>query len=115
VQVAEGGAVQRQLAAEPPESVTDGDVVVELGAADGAGVLETSPVGEVVASLPSPEALRREAEELRRAIRQAGAGSEPVVIVVEAAEELRADELAAALEAASHTTRAVILRVLRDA
>ena len=89
--------------------------MVEVGSADDAGVLEPSPIGEVVASLPSPEALRREADELRRAIGQAGPGSEPVVIVVEVAEELREDELDAALEAASHASRAVILRVMRDA
>jgi hypothetical protein len=35
--------------------------------------------------------------------------------VVEAAEELRDDELAAVLEAAGHAPRPVILRVLRDA
>jgi hypothetical protein len=34
--------------------------------------------------------------------------------VVEAAEELRDDELAAVLDAAGHTSRAVILRVIRD-
>jgi hypothetical protein len=35
--------------------------------------------------------------------------------VVEAAEELREDELAAILEAAGHTSRPVILRIMRDA
>ena len=115
VQVPAGSSVDRQLAGEPPESVSSGEVVVVVGSADDAGVLEPSPIGEVVASLPSPEALRREADELRRAIRQAGPGSEPVVIVVEAAEELREDELDAALEAASHASRAAILRVMRDA
>jgi hypothetical protein len=115
VQVPDGGAVARQLAAAPPESVTSGQVVVEVGPADGAGVLEPPSVGEVVASLPSPEALRRESAELRRVIGHVGPGSEPIVIVVEAAEELREDELAAALEASSHAPRAVILRVMRDA
>jgi hypothetical protein len=115
IQVPAGSSVDRQLAGEPPESVSSGEVVVEVGSADDAGVLEPSPIGEVVASLPSPEALRREADELRRAIGQAGPGSEPVVIVVEVAEELREDELDAALEAASHASRAVILRVMRDA
>ncbi len=41
-------------------------------------------------------------------------GVEPLVVVVEAAEELRDDELAAVLEAAGHASRPVILRVLRD-
>ena len=47
-------------------------------------------------------------------IAQAGTGSEPLVLVVEAAEELREEELAAVLGAVSHTSRAVILRVMRD-
>jgi hypothetical protein len=48
-------------------------------------------------------------------IAHAGTGAEPLVVVVEAAEELRADELAAILEAAGDTSRAVILRIMRDA
>jgi hypothetical protein len=40
---------------------------------------------------------------------------EPLVVAVEAAEELRDDELTALLEAAGHTSRAVILRVTRNA
>jgi hypothetical protein len=115
VQVPDGSEVERQLAAAPPESVTGGQVVVEVIPADDAGVLEPPDVGEVVATLPSPEALRREAAELRRVIGGAGPGSQPIVIVVEAAEELREDELAAALQTSSHASRAVILRVMRDA
>jgi hypothetical protein len=38
-----------------------------------------------------------------------------LVVDVEAAEELREDELAAVVEAAGHTPRAVILRIIRDA
>jgi hypothetical protein len=60
------------------------------------------------------EALRREAAEVRRVIGQAGKGIEPLVVVVEAAEELREDEPAAVLEAATHTSRVVILRIIRD-
>jgi hypothetical protein len=89
--------------------------VVEAGATDAEGVLEPPAAGKVVASVLSPEALRREADELRRVISHAGGGDEPLVIIVEAGEELRDDELSAALEAASHTSRAVILRVMRDA
>jgi hypothetical protein len=47
-------------------------------------------------------------------IAHAGTGVEPLVVVVEAAEELREEELAAVLEAATHTSRAVILRIVRD-
>jgi hypothetical protein len=44
----------------------------------------------------------------------AGGGVEPLVIVIEAAEELRSDELAVVVDAASHTSRPVILRIMRD-
>jgi hypothetical protein len=64
--------------------------------------------------VPSPETLAREADEVRRVIAGAGTGVEPIVVVVEAAEQLREDELAPVLEAAGHSSRAVILRVLRD-
>jgi hypothetical protein len=100
VQVPRGGAVDRQLEANPP-----GDEVVVSALATG---------GEVVLSVPSPETLDREREEVRRVIAQAGIGTEPLVVEVEAAEELRDDELAAVVEAARRASRAVILRVLRD-
>jgi hypothetical protein len=115
LQVPRGGAIDRQFKAETPASVATGEIVVEVGPADAEGVLESPAAGEVVASLLSPEGLRREAGELRRVLSHAGPGVEPLVIVVEAAEELREDELAAALEAATHAPRAVILRVIRDA
>jgi hypothetical protein len=89
-------------------------VVLEHGATDAEGNLEALAAGQVVMSLPSPEALAREAGEVRRVIGQAGTGVEPLVIVVEAAAELREEELAAALDAADRTPRAVILRVVRD-
>ena len=100
VQVPRGGAVDRQLEASPPAGV------VVSGLATG---------GEVVLSVPSPETLERERDEVRRVIAQAGTGTEPLVVEVEAAEELREEELAAVVEAAEHSPRAVILRVLRDA
>jgi hypothetical protein len=115
IQVPRGGAIDRQLSANAPASVAAGEVVVEAGATDAEGVLEPPAAGKVVASVLSPEALRREADDLRRVISHAGDGDEPLVIIVEAGEELRDDELSAALEAASHTSRAVILRVMRDA
>jgi hypothetical protein len=115
IQVARGGAVDRQLGADPPQSVTDGEVVVIAGPTDPEGHLEPPAAGEVVLSVPSPEALTREADEVRRVIARAGAGVEPLVVAVEAAEELREDELGAVVEAAEHASRAVILRVLRDA
>ena len=57
----------------------------------------------------------REGDEVRRVIAGAGTGVEPLVVVIEAAEELRDEELAPALAATAHTSRPVILRVIRDA
>jgi hypothetical protein len=48
-------------------------------------------------------------------IDRAGAGIEPLVVLVEAADELREDELAVVIEAAAHAHRAVILRIVRSA
>ena len=114
VQVPRGGAVDRQMSTQAPASVASGEVLVELGPADDAGSLEPPDAGQVVLSVPSPEALRRDPAEVRRVIAEAGKGVDPVVVVVEAAEELREDELAVLLAGASHVSRAVILRVMRD-
>ena len=110
IQVPSGSAVHRQLAAGALPS----DVVVDVGPTDDEGLLEAPAAGEVVLSVLSPEALAREAGEVRRVIAQAGTGIEPLVVVVEAAEELRDDELAPVLEAAGHAPRAVILRIVGD-
>ncbi|MEA2250025.1 MAG: hypothetical protein QOG70_267 [Solirubrobacteraceae bacterium] len=115
IQAPRGGAVDRQLSAHAPTSVASGDVVVEVGPTDAEGHLDPPAAGQVVLSVPSPEALAREAGEVRRTIAEAGTGTQPLVVVVEAAEELREDELAAILEAAGHTSRPVILRIMRDA
>jgi hypothetical protein len=114
IQVPPGSAVDRQLSTQPPESVASGEVVVEVGPTDADGHLQPSAVGEVVLSLPSPESLKREASEIRRVISGAGAGIEPLVIVLEAAEELREDELAALLESKRNTSRAVVLCIIGD-
>jgi hypothetical protein len=114
IQVPAGSAVERQLSAQAPAGVASGDAVVETGPTDAEGNLEQAAAGQVVLSVPSPEALEREADEVRRVIAHAGTGVEPLVVVVEAAEELREDELAALLEAAGEASRAVILRVIRD-
>jgi hypothetical protein len=114
IQVPRDGAVERQLSAQAPSSVASGEVVVEVGPTDAEGNLEAPAAGQVVLAVPSPETLAREADEVRRVIGRAGTGVEPLVVVVEAAEALRDDELAAVLDAAGHTSRAVILRVIRD-
>jgi hypothetical protein len=110
IQVPRGSAVEQAFRASPP----DDDVVVTAGPADEEGHLEPPAAGEVVLSVPSPEALAREPDEVRRVIARAGTGTEPLVVVVETADEVREDELAAVLAAAAHTSRGVILRVLRD-
>jgi hypothetical protein len=110
IQVPRGSAVERQLRSR----VASGEIVVEAGPTDGQGHLEPPAAGQVVLSVPSPEALERDAAEVRRVLTQAGTGVEPLVVVVEAAEELREDELAAVLDGAGHTSRAVILRIIRD-
>jgi hypothetical protein len=115
IQVPRGSAVDRQLHSQPPESVVGGEIVVEVGPTDSEGVLEAPVAGEIVLSLPSPEGLEREADEVRRVIRLAGTGVEPLVVVIEAAEELRDEELAPLLDAAGHASRAVILRIIRNA
>ena len=100
---------------QPPPSVASRTAVVEIGPTDEEGNLEPPLAGESVLSVPSPEALQREAAEVARVIARAGTGVEPLVVVVEAAEELREQELAPVLDAAAHTQRPVILRVIRNA
>jgi hypothetical protein len=115
IQLPRGGQVARQLSVQALPSVESGEVVVVGGPTDAEGYLEPPAAGEVVLSVPSPEALAREAGEVRRVIAAAGTGVEPLVVEVEAAEELREDELAAIVEAAGHTSRGVILRIMHDA
>jgi hypothetical protein len=115
VQVPRGGEVARQVASQPPPSVERGDVVVEHPATDSEGRLEAIETGQAVLTLPSPEALEREADEVRRVIGRAGTGVEPILLVLETGEELTEEQLQIVLGAAAHTSRAVILRVIADA
>ena len=115
IQVARGSDVEQQLAASPPQGLAGGEIVIESGYTTADGHLEPPDVGDVVLSVPSPEALARDPDEVRRVIAHAGTGVEPLVVVVEAAQELRDDELAAVLEATGHASRPVIMRILRDA
>jgi hypothetical protein len=114
LEIARDGAVDRQLQGFPPAAVADGEIVVVRLDADEAGHLEPPDAGEVVLSVPSPETLLREADETHRVLDEAGTGTEPLVIVVEAADELRDDELAVVLDAAARSPRSVILRVVAD-
>ena len=111
LQVPEGSSVEDALRRERPPSVADGAVVVETLAPGPDGRLEPPAAGEIVFSTLGPEGLARDRDTLRRVVDEAGTGSEPLLVVVEAAEELREDELAPVLEAARHSPRPVILRV----
>jgi hypothetical protein len=115
IQVPRASAVDRQLGEDPPPSVSSGRAVVERLPADTEGRLLPPSAGEVVLSVLSPEALSREAEQASQVIKQAAADGEPLVVLVRAAEELREDEIAAVLDAAVHTQRVVLLRVLGGA
>ena len=115
VQLPRDGAVDRRFRTSPPPSVTSGRVALEHVAADVEGRLGPPQAGEVVMSVLSPEALIREKQQVQDVVRGAAGTGEPLVIIVEAAEELREDELAAVLAATAHTHRPVILRVMADA
>jgi hypothetical protein len=115
VELARDGVADRNLRAAPPPSVVRGRVVLDHIETDVDGRLIPPPAGEVVLSVPSPEALRRDRQEVEDAIGQAVTGDEPLVIVVEGAEELREDELSVVLDAADRADRVVILRVMADA
>ena len=115
VQVPRGGAVDRYLRTYPPPSVASGRAVVDRVAAEPDGRLGPPEAGEVIMSVLSPEALRSDQREVRDVVLQAAPGSAPLVILIEAAEELREDELAAVLDAAARAGRAVVLRVMAGA
>lgn len=114
IELPRGGALEEQLECAGLESIESGEVVVTGGPTDAEGNLEAAAAGQVVLSVPSPEALQRQAEEVGRVIREAGSGTEPLVVSVGVAEELREEEIAALLEAAGHARRAVILRIERE-
>ena len=114
VQLPRGGAADRQLRADPPPSVASGQVVLDHVLAGADGRLEPPEAGDIVLSVLSPEALR-EPSEIRDVIGQAPAEHEPLVIIVEAAGELREEELAVVVDAAERAHRQVIIRVMADA
>jgi hypothetical protein len=113
IQVPRGSNVERQLREEPPPALSTLEVLVQTGATDDQGVLEPPIGGEVVLSVPSPESLERQGEDVRRVVGQAGTGTAPLVIVVEAGEVLRQEDLEPVVAAASRASRPVILRVIR--
>jgi hypothetical protein len=114
VQVPRGGAVDRNWREDEPPSIASGQVIVERLPAGDDGTLEPPEAGEVIMSVLSPEALR-EPEEIQAAVSGAAPGEQALVILVEAAEYLREDELAVPLDAAQRSHRLVILRLMADA
>jgi hypothetical protein len=112
LQAPRGGRLERQFRSDPPAGADE--VVLYPVDPSRSGRIEPPTPGKLVFSAPSPEELPREREGLRRAVAAAGAGDEPLVIAVEAASELQPDELRAALDAAAHSERPVILAVLGD-
>jgi hypothetical protein len=111
VQLPRGSTVDQYLRTYPPPSLASGRVVVDQVAAEPGGRLGPPETGEVVMSVLSPEALTRDQQQVRDVIRHA-AGAGPLVIIVEAAEELREDELAVVVDAAARGRRDVVLRVM---
>jgi hypothetical protein len=115
VQLAPGGQVDRQLAAAPPPSVASGAVLAEHEAPGPDGRLGPPPGGEVVLSVLAPEALTREPAEVNAAVSRATDPDLPPVIIVEAAEELREEQLAVLVTAATRANRVAIVRIIANA
>jgi hypothetical protein len=115
VELATAGRVDQQLRADPPPFVADERVVLDRLRPDESGGLGPPEAGEIILSVLSPEALTREQERVRDVVRQAERTDEPLVIVVEVAEELREEELRVVLDAAERADRLVILRLTADA
>jgi hypothetical protein len=111
IQVPAGSALDRQLGEAPPPSAASPQVVIERIPADIDGRIEPPEAGRVALSFLSPEDLRREAEQVRQKLSDAG-GSEPPVVVIDVAEELREDELSVLLQAAERSGRIVVLSIL---
>jgi hypothetical protein len=115
VQVPRGGAVDRNWREDTPPSIASHEVIAERLPAGADGRLDQPEAGEIVMSVLSPEAFTAEPELVQDAVGGAPAGEQALVILVEAAEYLREDELAVVLGAARRSHRLVILRVMADA
>jgi hypothetical protein len=115
VQVPQGGAVDRNWRDDMPPSVASHEIIVERLPAGADGSLEPPDAGEIILSVLSPEAFKAEPDELQAAIGGAAPDEQALVILVEAAEYLREDELAVVLDAAKSSHRLIIVRVMADA
>jgi hypothetical protein len=107
--------VDRNWRDDLPPSVASHEVIVERLPAGADGSLEPPDAGEIILSVLSPEAFKAEPDELQAAIGGAAPGEKALVILVEAAEYLREDELAVVLDAAKSSHRLIIVRVMADA
>ncbi len=87
-------------------------VLVETGPTDEQGNIEQL-AGETVLSVPSFEALERQMDGLRHLLQRAGTGTQPLVIVVGAAEEIEDQVATAVVAAARDAPRPVFVRVIR--
>jgi hypothetical protein len=112
IQVPRGSAIERQLHDRRPASLTADDVLVQTGPTDARGVLEEMG-GEVVLGLAAPEELARQAAEVARVLDRAGSGQAPLVVVVQAGEELLDEQATPIVDAARRARRPVILRIIR--
>jgi hypothetical protein len=112
IQLPRGSSVDMHLREEPPASLADGRVVLEHLPAGEDGKLLPPAAGEIVLTVPSPEALQRGPYEILSVITDAAEDGGPLVVLVEGAEFLRDDEIGAVLDAAAATKRVVILRIL---
>ena len=114
VQLPHDSAIDHELRAYPLPSVASGQVVLDHVPPGADGRLEPPEASEIVMSVPSPEGLRQPSE-VRDVIEQAPDKRKPLVIIVEAAEELREEELAVVVDAAERAHRLVIIRIMADA
>jgi len=112
IQLPRDSSVDVHLREEPPASLTDRRVVLEHLTAGPDGKLAPPEAGEILLTVPSPEALRREYDEVLRQVVDAEEDGGPLVLLVEGAEYLRDDEIGAVLDAAEATKRVLILRIL---
>src|SRR5262249_6932202 len=74
IQLARGGEVDENFARERPQSIEQGDIVLDRREPDENGRLAPPDAGEVVLSVPSPETFTREPDEVRRVIDRAAGG-----------------------------------------
>ena len=114
VQLPRDSAIDHELRAYPLPSVARGQAVLDHVRPGTDGRLEPPEASEIVMSVLSPQALRQPSE-VRDAIELAPEKHRPLMIIVEAAEELREEELAVVVDAAERAHRQVIVRIMADA